>query len=56
MEITKVVKPCIKRGANTFGNIVYVTLEQNSHKLLGYICSNRQKYIVYKIIVFVCQK
>ncbi len=24
MEITKVVKPFIRRGANTFGNIVYV--------------------------------
>ncbi len=24
MEITKVVKPCIRRGANTFGNIVYI--------------------------------
>ncbi len=23
MEITKVVKPVIRRGANTFGNIVY---------------------------------
>ncbi len=23
MEITKVVKPFIRRGANTFGNIVY---------------------------------
>ncbi len=24
MDITKVVKPFIRRGANTFGNIVYV--------------------------------
>ncbi len=24
MEITKVVKPFIRRGANTFGNVVYV--------------------------------
>ncbi len=24
MEITKVLKPCIRRGANTFGDIVYV--------------------------------
>ncbi len=24
MEITKVVKPFIRRGANTFGNIVYI--------------------------------
>ncbi len=24
MEITKAVKPFIRRGANTFGNIVYV--------------------------------
>ncbi len=24
MEITKVTKPCIKRGANTFGNIVCI--------------------------------
>ncbi len=26
MEITKVVKPFIRRGANTFGNIVYVDI------------------------------
>ncbi len=26
MEITKVVKPFIRRGANTFGNIVYFNL------------------------------
>ncbi len=26
MEITKVVKPVIRRGANTFGNIVYVVI------------------------------
>ncbi len=24
MEITKVLKPSIRRGANTFGNIVYI--------------------------------
>ncbi len=24
MEITKAVKPVIRRGANTFGNIVYI--------------------------------
>ncbi len=24
MEITKVLKPFIRRGANTFGNIVYM--------------------------------
>ncbi len=24
MEITKVVKPHIRRGANTFGNVVYI--------------------------------
>ncbi len=24
MDITKVVKPFIRRGANTFGNIVYI--------------------------------
>ncbi len=24
MEINKVVKPFIRRGANTFGNIVYI--------------------------------
>ncbi len=28
MEITKVVKPFIRRGANTFGNIVYVFYPQ----------------------------
>ncbi len=26
MEMTKVVKPFIRRGANTFGNIVYLNL------------------------------
>ncbi len=26
MEITKVVKTFIRRGANTFGNIVYLSL------------------------------
>ncbi len=26
MEITKVVKPVIRRGANTYGNIVYLFL------------------------------
>ncbi len=28
MEITKVVKPFIRRGANTFGNIAYVFYPQ----------------------------
>jgi len=30
MEITKVVKPFIRRGANTFGNMVYLkTIQAN---------------------------
>ncbi len=29
MEITKVVKPFIRRGANTFGNIVYIWMTKN---------------------------
>ncbi len=28
MDITKVLKPFIRRGANTFGNIVYL---ENKH-------------------------
>ncbi len=27
MEINKVVKPFIRRGANTFGNIVYIYIK-----------------------------
>ncbi len=30
MEITKVVKPFIRRGSNTFGNIAYVTLDHKT--------------------------
>ncbi len=30
MEITKAVKPFIRRGANTFGNIVYSDPSSNS--------------------------
>ncbi len=39
--------------------LIYVTLDhKTSHKSLGYICSNNQKYIVcVKIIHFIlCQK
>ncbi len=33
MEITKVVKPFIRRGANTFGHIVYlVQIFSNIHR------------------------
>ncbi len=34
MEITKVVKPLIRRGANTFGNTVYVVLSFNAVDIL----------------------
>ncbi len=39
MEITKVVKPFIRRGANTFGNIVYMD---------GWM-QRMQKYLLNKI-------
>ncbi len=32
MEITKVVKPFIRRGANTFGNIVYISFAVKNKK------------------------
>ncbi len=35
MEITKVVKPFIRRGANTFGNIVYIITYSWHEHLLG---------------------
>ncbi len=35
MEITKVVKPFIRRGANTFGNIVYFALKTSELSLKG---------------------
>ncbi len=34
MEITKVVKPFIRRGANTFGNIVYLSQAAKNMELL----------------------
>ncbi len=40
MEITKVVKPFITRGANTFGNIVYL---QNKESPSGLEAHERNK-------------
>ncbi len=37
MEITKVVKPFIRRGANTFGNIVYIYIIYK-YKLFMHVC------------------
>ncbi len=44
MEITKVVKPFIRRGANTFGNIVYVAKDFQKEQ---FFCS-------YSVNVSVC--
>ncbi len=60
MEITKVIKPCIRRGANTFGNIVYLAtgkMQLCSSDDLGLLqhllrrCSFPIKYVKYDSMV-----
>ncbi len=42
MEITKVVKPFIRRGANTFANIVYAFLQG---------CKSYLSYLLHFLII-----
>ncbi len=60
MEITKVIKPFIRRGANTFGNIVYLAtgkMQLCSSDDLGLLqhllrrCSFPIKYVKYDSMV-----
>ncbi len=52
MEITKVVKHCIKRGwPNTFGNIVYVTLLHNESHVLRHLSAEKYEtlYLIHPV-------
>ncbi len=53
MEITKVVKPFIRRGANTFGNIVYdIILSIFIYSLLcSDVCDDRKCFISAECVV-----
>ncbi len=45
MEITKVVKPFIRRGANTFGNIVYIQFD--AQKLFSFCPATLSEWEMY---------